>query len=235
MSLLNHPSKSKCTLLPHSCLMCHDPADTRVCRRCQQYLVKPQYTCQTCALPLPEHSLMCGQCLQILPSYDQAYAPYLYQVPLVQLLRQFKEGRDLRIGKALSELFAQAVKQHYQQQHWPKPDYVAPVPLHWWRHWQRGFNQAALLSEALAQTLEIKHLTATRRTHAVLPQKSLSRRQRLGNRHHGFVVNCQLQGEDIAVVDDVMTTGATVNAFAKALKQAGAGKVVVWALARTPL
>jgi ComF family protein len=151
------------------------------------------------------------------------------------LIADFKHKGHHFIGKGLSDTFCDAIRSHYQQQHLQLPDWVAPVPLHWWRQWQRGFNQSALFSEQISQQLGIEHFTHLKRIRATPAQKNLSREERLKNLQHCFKITRPLHGKSVAIIDDVMTTGATVNTLAKTLKQAGAGKIIVWALARTPI
>ena len=138
-------------------------------------------------------------------------------------------------GKALAQLFAQRVAAHYAQQHLSLPDYLIAVPLHWRRQWQRGFNQAQWLTDHLAQHLNIHALYPVKKTTATRAQEQLSRKQRLRNVAHRFrITRAFTPTSSIAIVDDVMTTGATANSLAKTLKQAGVSNVSVWALARTP-
>jgi ComF family protein len=116
----------------------------------------------------------------------------------------------------------------------PLPTLITPVPLHWRNQWSRGFNQSAFFSHALSKYLDIKHFEYSRRIKWTKPQKALSQKERIKSLRNSFLVTKPLNGESIVIVDDVMTTGATVNTLAKELKRAGAGEVSVWVLARTP-
>jgi ComF family protein len=153
---------------------------------------------------------------------------------LSDLIIQFKQKRDFVAGKALSELFAKAIRHHYRQQHLPLPDLIAPVPQHWKSQWQRSFNHAIIFSHEISQQLSIPIFKALKRVRATPPQKALDKKARLANLQQSFHITDSLNGEHIAIVDDVMTTGATANTLAQALKAAGAGKVTIWVLARTP-
>ena len=219
----------------HRCLMCDDSASQRICQTCQAYFLRPQNPCQSCGLPLKHRALRCGACLNNPPAYDEVVSPFLYQAPLDTLINNFKHKGDRCAGKALGEIFAQAVYRHYQRQHLPMPQRLVAVPLHWRRHWRRGFNQAALLCDELSGALNIPIFVHIKRTDSRPAQQHLSRDQRLMNLTDGFKVTRPLKGGSIAIVDDVMTSGATANTLAKLLKTAGADKVSIWALARTPV
>jgi len=219
--------------LKHHCLLCNEANKYRICSYCQNFLAKPIYSCQRCALPLKHFALFCGQCLKHPPAYDTVFSPYLYQAPLKQLLYDYKQKGYEYAGKALGDLFYQSIIQHYQQQHLPLPTLIAPVPLHWQDQWLRGFNQSEFFSCLLSKQLTIKHFDQIKRIKRTQPQKELNRKQRINSLRNSFIVKRGLQGESIAIIDDVMTTGATANTVATALKDSGAGQVTIWALART--
>ncbi len=221
--------------IKHSCTLCGNSSSMRICPDCINYFASPQYACQQCALPLKHHALLCGACLKKPPIYDDIYSPYLYQAPLSHLLNDYKHREHNHTGRGLSELFCESISSHYQRQHLSLPEWVVPVPLHWRQQWQRGFNQSFLFSQTISQNLGVRHFPHAKRVFATPMQKQLTRKQRLQNLRGCFKINKSLNGQSIAIVDDVMTTGATVNTLAKALKQAGAGKVTVWVLARTPI
>lgn len=179
-------------------------------------------------------SLFCGDCLQNTPHFDRTFSPYLYQAPISDLIIRFKQKNDFFAGKALSELFCQQVKKYYIQQHLPLPDLITPVPQHWKRQWQRGFNHTVFFTNDLSHLLSIPIFTDIKREKHLPDQKSLSKEERIKNLKDSFSIASHLEGKSIAIVDDVMTTGATANTLAKALKEAGAGQVTVWSLTRTP-
>ncbi len=220
--------------LKHHCLLCDEANEYRICTHCQGFLTRPHHSCQRCALPLQHFALFCGQCLKQPPAYDAVFSPYLYQTPLNQLLYDYKQKGHEYVGKALGDLFCQSVSLHYQQQHLTLPTLVTPVPLHWQDQWRRGFNQAELFSRLLSKHLALEHFDQIKRIKRSQPQKELTRKQRINNLRNSFVVNGDLKGQSIAIVDDVMTTGATANTVSTTLKKAGATQVIVWVLARTP-
>lgn len=235
------------------CLMCgdltnHDLApkepieqnkQLNICRACQGYLIKPQHPCQRCGVPLNDTAVYCGKCLKNPPDFDSTYSPYVYTAPLDKLISQFKHGGDHIMGKELSRLFCTAIDKHYRERHLAMPKWIIPVPLHWRRQWHRGFNQAAFLAKdivtsqaGIRSNTQFFHYAKKKRTTA--SQEQLSRKERLNNTKNAFIITQALKGESVAIVDDVMTTGATVGSLAKSLKKSGAGKIAVWALARTP-
>ena len=218
----------------HHCIMCGEPSETRICEACEAYWPLQTQYCQSCALPLTHHALYCGDCLKQTPDFDKAYAPYIYAAPLSQLILKFKNHHDMATGLALCSYWQYRLKQYYRNQHLSLPDYLAPVPTHWRRQWQRGFSHTQFLAEQLHQYLSIPIFNETTIPLYTHSQKSLTRQQRLKLLSSAFVVNATLIGKTVAIIDDVMTTGATANAFAKALKKAGASDVIVWVLARTP-
>ncbi len=119
------------------------------------------------------------------------------------------------------------------QQHLPTPDLITPVPSHWKKQWRRGLHPSYFIAKEIGHALSIPVYKAVKQKHYSPDQKQLNKNQRLKNLAHGFVAERSLNGEHVAIVDDVMTTGATANAMAKALKAAGASRVSVWVLART--
>ena len=218
----------------HHCLLCDEPDQARICCHCEAVFSRPQHSCQRCALPLQHFALVCGQCLKQPPAYDAVFSPYLYNSPLSQLIYDYKQKGREYTGKALADLFYLALSLHYAQQHLTLPTLITPIPLHWRDQWRRGFNQSAFFSRTLATHFGLKQTDQLRRIKRTPPQKALSRAQRMRSLRNSFIVDGDLTGHSVAVVDDVMTTGATANAAAIALKKAGAKEVTVWALARTP-
>jgi ComF family protein len=169
-----------------------------------------------------------------MPAFDRVHSPYLYQAPLSNLIFQFKEQHDFFVGRALADIWCNSIKQHMTQQHTPLPDMITAVPLHWRKQGQRGFNQSAFFAHIIHQKLNIPLFKDVKRTESAPEQKNLDRQQRLTNLKHSFTVTRSLSNVHVVIIDDVMTTGATVNALTIALKKAGAAKVSVWVLARVP-
>ncbi len=225
------------TCIPlHNCILCDQRSPLRLCTDCLPLLRRPHYSCQRCGLPTTSHTPRCGDCLRRPPAYDRVFSPFIYQAPLSQLIIKFKNEGTGVTAKVLKDLFSLAIAQDYAQQHIPLPDFIIPVPLHWQRQWSRGFNQAEILGNALSDTLTLPQHRLLKRVTRGVDQKNLSRQQRLLNLKNSFTLKRPdtVVGKTIALVDDIMTTGATANTLAKCLKTAGAQEVIIWVLARTP-
>ncbi|MWJ26719.1 ComF family protein [Halomonas sp. ZH2S] len=205
------------------------------CQACYRGLAWNHTACYQCAEPLgPNISVgtssfrrRCGHCLLSAPQFDTADVPLLYQGAVGALLKAFKFQASPRAGNLLLELFLSGRKEG------GLPDALLPVPLHMSRARERGFNQAVWLTEKLAGEYRLPLIHAER-LHSTQSQRAFNRRQRFKNLQGAFYLEAPLPLH-VTIVDDVMTTGATVNALAAAAKQAGAERVDVWAIARTPL
>ncbi len=225
--------------IPHACLLCKHQNSERICSFCSdQFFTKALYSCSCCALPMPQSALLCGECLKQMPIFERTISAYEYHKPLSTLILDFKTHHDFYVGKALADLMLRHIQGYYQQYHLPLPDLLVPVPLYWQKQWRRGFNQSLFLAKVMGRQLDIPLFTQTKRKTHQSSQKLLNRKQRLNKMEDSFIVpnasSQPLKGQDIAIIDDVMTTGATAQALSKALKTAGAARVSIWVLARTP-
>lgn len=220
-------------LLPHHCLLCMSPGGEPICDHCRPSLPLLGSACQRCALPLPQAVAECGRCLRKPPSFDASRAAFRYAAPVDKLISQFKHNGALSAGRLLERFLLEQLRQDWNPD--DPPDLVTAVPLHWWRQLRRSFNQSAFLAESLARQLGLPFVQVARRRVATPKQQALSRKQRLRNLRNAFSADPALvSGRHIAIVDDVLTTGATVEALSRTLKRAGARRVEVWVLARTP-
>lgn len=222
-------------LLPQPCLLCGQASNCRLCSECEQSLPRLDlhpWRCAQCSLPLGAHATLCGHCLRMPPRFTQCAIPYSYSHPLDFLIHQFKYRRQLASGKQLAQLLIR----HCEPL--PRPDLLVPVPMHWRKRWQRGFNQSELLARPLAKSLDIPLVQALERRHHGHSQKGLGRQERMGNLRQAFSIApkhlTQIQNAHIALVDDVVTTTATARCLSELLINAGAARVDIWALARTP-
>ena len=220
-------------LFPGSCLLCGLPCSSRLplCTPCRRDLQANIRACQRCARPLASGAV-CGPCLQHPPLFTRALVPWLYDPLLSALVRRWKDSGEQRLSPLLADLWLQ---QHPP----PEVDLLVPVPLHWHRLWQRGYNQAVLLADALCRAHPALRDTpvlyrGARRRRDTASQRQLGARQRRHNLRHAFTVHAACDSLRCAIVDDVMTTGATASALAEALLDAGAHEVQLWCLARTP-
>jgi ComF family protein len=172
----------------------------------------------------------CGACLQRPPPLAETHAVFVYGFPLDRLVPRFKFHNDLAAGRLLSELMLESVSGL------PRPSALVPVPLHEARLRQRGYDQALELAKPLARALQVPLLSeALVRTRATAPQSELDAGARRRNLRRAFEIRAGAALPDhVALVDDVMTTGATLEAAAKTLRRAGVARVDAWVCARVP-
>lgn len=206
-----------------------------ICQTCKKNLPIIKTACTSCNLPLP-FTGVCGQCIQAPPIFYKAIAPYQYKFPIDSLITQFKYQSKWSMGRLLADLLIEQLELNYAQG-LAKPDYLIYVPQTKKRLKKRGFNQAEMLSTWLAKKLNlpIYHQLITR-VKDTPPQQGLTAKERTKNLKHAFNINSKLNVKDshIAIVDDVLTTGSTVNTIAQLLLEQGAKRVDVYAIARTP-
>lgn len=219
----------RCALAQCRCALCFNTCNESgfLCDSCYEELPRTPNACVQCAQALPTTG-RCGQCQQQPPSYDYSHCSYLYQAPFTHWLPAVKDRHKLQWLKRLAYLM-----QQYPPTTLTYIDAFACIPSHKRQLLRRGFNPAALLAEHLAHHFKKPLLTDALRKRPNQDQRGLTRKQRLRNVRHAFYAGGQnVQGKHILLIDDVMTSGATVDAAAKTLKQQGALSVSVWALAR---
>ena len=216
------------TLLPNHCFLCQSLSPQTLCPACEQDLPLITRCCRQCALPL-EHSEVCGECLKHPPVFDHSICRYRYEGHVPALINLFKHQNQWPLGRYLAQALALQLGGNTFQ-----ADALIPVPLHWRTQIHRGYNQAAIICQELTLTLDIPIVHAAHKTKPSPHQQGLSRKQRLANHHRPFHIQGDISGMNVLLVDDVITTGATVQTLSRALKEAGAKAVNVCALARTP-
>jgi ComF family protein len=190
----------------------------------------PNARCVICASPLPTGNT-CGECLERLPRYDHVIAAAEYAFPMDVLLQAYKYGGDLSLGPLLADKLAQAVRAEI---HTAKVDAIVPMPLAPARLRERGFNQAQEIARHMGVALRLRVLThACRKISDTATQATLPLSARAHNVRGAFVCDANVRGMRIAIVDDVMTSGASINELARNLKAAGAAHVSGWVVART--
>lgn len=218
-------------LFPPRCLVCDEAGDAHLdlCAACHEDLPDLRSACPACALPLglADAGTRCGQCMGSTTSLTEVRAAFLYQWPVDALLRRFKFQADLAAGRLLSQLMAARLEER------SAAGLIVPVPLHAKRIRERGYDQAAELARPLARALGHPFRRLLRRRIATLPQSELDAEARRRNVRAAF--ECVAPAPDyVVLVDDVMTTGATLRAAAWALRRAGASRVDAWVCARVP-
>lgn len=217
-------------LLPARCLVCGERGTEGqdLCADCRAALPWNRPACPLCALPLAVQAPACGACLRRPPPFGTSRAAFRYAFPLDRLLPRFKFHADLAAGRLLVQLLAEALADA------PRPLALVPVPLHPARLRQRGYDQALELARPLARRLALPLCAdRLRRRRATAAQTRLDARARRRNVHDAFEVTGPLPAH-VVLLDDVMTTGATLAECARALGQAGVARVDVWVVARAP-
>jgi ComF family protein len=229
MQLFDNCLKNIQALLPQQCLLCGDSSShSPLCQNCLNDLPKlSAASCPVCASPTFNGEI-CGHCLQHPPAFDATIAAFNYAFPIDALLKALKYRGELSVAKIAADAIIDSLPTGYA------PDLIIPMPLHPQRLRERGFNQVVEISRQIAQGIpcELSLNTAMRMRHAE-PQASLPLNKRAKNVKGAFAVNRDVGGKRIALIDDIMTSGASLNELAKTLKKAGAARVECWIAART--
>jgi ComF family protein len=223
-------------LYPPTCVLCggQGAAGRDLCRGCAADLPRNSNPCRRCAEPLPAGApagTLCGRCLRSPPAFDLCRAPYLYAPPADWLIGHLKFRAHLAHGRVLGSLLGD----HLADLAGPRPELIVPMPLHRARLRERGFNQAVELARPVGRRLGVPlALDLIERVRPGRPQSALQRSRRHANVRGAFALRRPLDAWHIAVVDDVMTTGASAGELAATLRHAGAERIEVWVVARTP-
>jgi len=214
-------------VLPRRCVLCDAPTrEERICAGCDAELPRlPLARCGVCAVPLVSGAT-CGACLQDPPSFDRVSAVFAYDFPIDALIHAFKYGRRLSLAPLLGEALACNPA--------TDADVLVPMPLTPRRLAERGFNQALEIARFVSRRHGIPIVGAgCRKITETPPQAALPWKARAKNVRRAFVCDAPFSGLRVAVVDDVLTTGATLNELARVLRKAGAVSVEGWVVART--
>jgi ComF family protein len=243
-------------LLPASCALCGMDSEATLCDGCRAQFFSNAAgapRCPCCANPLPEQQRgqfrhfytdpaveghaggqLCGSCLRQRPAFDATVVACDYALPLDQLVLQLKFGHRLPLASLFAGLLRDAV---LQQPGFTLPALLCPVPLGPQRLAERGFNQALEIARPLARALGVAlHPRLAARAHDTQAQSSVAPAQRRRNIAHAFTVGdpALVEGRHIGIVDDVMTSGQTLNELAATFKRYGAARVSNLVFARTP-
>ena len=214
-------------LLPWRCLVCRERGEGGdLCGACRAALPVAVAACARCALPLPAPAPACRRCLRSPPPWQAAHAAFAYGFPLDRLLPRFKFHGDLAVGRVLADLWCARLPA-------ARPAALVPVPLHRSRLRERGYDQALELARVLARHggLPVR-ADALWRPRATARQSELAAKARRRNVAGAFALRGPPLPPHVALVDDVMTTGATLRACTQMLRAAGVKRVDVWVLAR---
>lgn len=226
-------------LFPPLCHVCRtfipEAGKLHICQSCREEMPEVAHPlCIVCGIPFvgagTDH--FCGGCLKHPPGFDAARAALIYEGHGRRLIHAFKYSHKIHLRRPLGLLTAQSLAGFVAAR---GPDLIVPVPLHVKRLRERGFNQAVLLGEVLAQVWRIPlHRQAMGRIRWTEPQINLTAEQRRDNVKGAFAVrdSAAVAGKRVLLVDDVFTTGSTVEECAKMLKKSGAGHVTVVTVAR---
>ncbi|KZY68826.1 hypothetical protein A3739_10095 [Oleiphilus sp. HI0067] len=230
--LFNTPYKH---LLLNRCHLCNKHSDSHnaLCKNCLEDIQASQPKCATCSITVRAHESICNDCKNTQPYFDQIFAPCSYEFPISKLCHDFK----FLAKKYIAESMSIAIIENRKLSNADYPDLLCAIPMHPKKHEEHQFDQANELATRLSHKTGIRYrnnlLVKTKETKQ---QKRSNKAARLKNIKNSFSVrNIEfVKGNSIAIVDDVVTTGATVDEASRMLKQAGAKRIEIWAFARTP-
>jgi len=227
-------------ILPFTCILCGGRSDREqdLCSACYYDLPIITQSCQLCAnIILTQHgyNYHCGNCLKHPPPFASTHALFTYEEPIISLLVSLKFHHHLAVARVLGELMAEKIVRHWYASK-PLPDLIMPVPLHLERLRERGFNQALEITRPITAKLNLQlDYRSAQRIKNTPAQMKLRAETRQANIKNAFRISGDFRGKRIAIIDDVMTTGATAAEFSKALLEHGVESVEVWCCARVVL
>lgn len=215
--------------LPQRCVLCATASgNAMICSACVAQMPAIGDACPRCALA-SHGNLVCGACLATPPPLDATVAAWSYAFPADRLMQAFKYGGRLALAEPLAHALARALRAHDVAM----PDRLIAMPLSLRRQRARGFNQAHEIARCLSALVRVRVAGELMRVRDTPPQAGLALRERTRNVRGAFVAGDGLRGQRVAIIDDVMTTGATLHAAASAARNAGAVRVEAWVVART--
>ncbi|MCU7933679.1 MAG: ComF family protein [Candidatus Thiodiazotropha sp. (ex Dulcina madagascariensis)] len=235
MKVNNWIKNIRSLLYPNGCLLCSAPGDfdRQFCPACYRSLPFNRQACHRCALPLPPATppgALCGSCLAKQPPFDSCVTALCYEPPVSRLISALKFRQQLHLVEPMAELFTDRLGEPLR-----KPELMLPIPLHPLRLRERGFNQSLELGRVVARRYGLAiDWRICRRVRHTQAQTGLNEKARQKNLRRAFTVCGDVNGSHLVLFDDVITTGSTIAALSKTLKRAGAKRIDVWALARTP-
>lgn len=248
--LSRHVRHAAAAVLPSSCALCATSADDVICHDCRTHFFTTHGArCPQCANVLPhiphgddlDRAWLCGSCLNDPPAFDATVAATHYAPPVDQLVLALKFGAHLALAPLFAQRLRDALHTAIERSHIDaQPALLTIVPLGAQRLIERGFNQAQEIARPLAKLLDIPlHPQLAQRQRDTLAQSLLHPDERRKNMRNAFIVNAEhlslIKDQHIGIIDDVMTTGETLNALAVTFKRAGAARITNFVFARAPL
>ncbi|QIQ20675.1 phosphoribosyltransferase family protein [Zophobihabitans entericus] len=219
------------------CLLCKLPLTLSphgICSQCIKHMTTLPVCCLRCGLPVPGPKAPCYHCRILKPKWQTLIAVSDYCEPLKSLIARLKFYQQYQLARPLARLLLLSWLKERRQRALIKPELILPVPLHRTRYLKRGFNQTELLAKPLAHWLNCAYSDdLLTRIKPALEQKMLNARARRSNLRSAFHCNQNLAGKHIMLVDDIVTTGSTINEISYILKQQGAGSIQIICLCRT--
>ena len=228
-------------LLPTACIGCESYQTSRICDKCLNRLIRVQiHRCFQCALPTPISSHYCVQCQYEPPYFDETVCLDNYDGLLTKAVHQYKYSGELALAHGLIETWFKIFDSGILNRRKKTEVLLLPVPLSTIKLCERGFNQSWELAKLFGQKTGITpHSSIIHRSHLDTNQAKLSKQERLTRLANIFSINTKnatlVKNKCIVIVDDVMTTGATLNSMSKLLKNHGAREIINWVILRTPL
>lgn len=227
--------------LPRQCHLCRltmTPQDTHPlhslwCQDCTRRFIDTSARCQRCGLKTLSPVEQCGQCLSHPPKWDRLYCINDYKTPLKEYIQRLKYRRQFWLASELAQQLAATITEPCSE--------LIPVPLHWRRQWSRGFNQSHDIAVQLARHWQKKGIDC-RVNHAVFQriqatpqQKGLTKKERRRNTKHAFLLRKKPLTQHVALIDDVVTTGSTLEPLCVLLRKSGVTHIDIYCLSRTPM
>ena len=233
------------SLFPSRCILCRQTVseaavnrDIEICSACCKDLPLNKPCCISCALPLAEdinENVLCGSCIKKSPTFDYCYSLFRYEDKIISLVHQLKFAEKISYARTIGEMLVTRLQAEIRLTK-EKPECLLPVPLHKARLRQRGFNQSIEIVRVVAKKLDIPiEYDAVKRQRSTVTQTGLNAKQRQQNIRGAFRVTAEINVKHVLIVDDVMTTGSTVNELARVLKKNKVERVGVLCIARAPI
>jgi ComF family protein len=222
------------------CYLCNEKSKNTICQHCKEGLSKNTNSCTHCKRPTHTYGFLCGQCQSSRPSYQYCVAPYRFEGIIKNLIHSIKFNQGNHYIRPLMYLLSEQLVQEYSSKPWPEQ--IVYVPSHPNRIKERGFCQTQVMSKHLVNHLQqhkqvdcplLIHPNPIKKLKNTLAQHSLSRKERLKNPKNNYQLDSPA-AKHIALFDDVMTTGSTIENCTKLLFKAGVEQVDIWVIARTP-